>query len=788
MKMRDLMCMVLSTALVSSVGVVNAATSGQDLATLKTYYEQHSENVDAAYEYAIALARNENFGTSLPILQRLHAEQPGNMAILADYIIVLNWSGNNRTAIDLYEQKAAAANPSDYLKVSIAGAYYQAADFKTAQYLFHQVAASGDRKAKIWEAQSLMRLGDKTNAQKLYEELLAKNNKDIEVYLSRGAMLMLAKESTAAIKDFEYALQLTPAGEEGVNARRLIHRDMASAYIRNGEETKAIVLVKSYIDDGTADVFMQGDYILALRLNRDYKTAISEGTRLWKNYKTVPVFGLQALADSYARTGQMSQAIAIYQQILQRDTNQAAVKLGLAFSQVMSGQVGAGLKTYEQLIAEDATLAAIAMDDAFFFMETGRYLAGEKLYSHIVNKFPENAVFRQEFAGALTNNVMPRQAYDQYKALYKLTPGEAEGPAGMASSAVAVGDYQRAKAMIGVLNEQHSRNVLSLQANKDYERRPMGNLGFGFSFSKDYKGNQSVAWQSSSAQNIGGSFSLLGEMGHITLKDRGVSPTKSEVLKNRSVGLQYRGIRNDVQAWYDDYRNNGSFSGYRVFTNHYVNDQVAIGADVWRAPLNDVQALNPALVPLPDGRIMTTNYRIRADIQDGTTNSYSLAYTRGLYSDNNQVNTYDVSWNRTLKFTDKVNLFWYTFYGQSSYKLQRDAIYESPTRRETIGTGITKRWITKNTEVPTGLVNSYGIQQTTPSEYFEGAATLELGRDRPDPIDFAPHFRFEYGRAVTPNQTFIIGTEYGLRTDRINNNKDLNFGYRQYDVVYRFVW
>jgi hypothetical protein len=88
---------------------------------------------------------------------------------------------------------------------------------------------------------------------------------------------------------------------------------------------------------------------------------------------------------------------------------------------------------------QDPTLVAVAMDDAFFFMETGRYRAGKQLYTLVVDKYPDNALYRQEFAGALANNVMPRQAYDQYEVLNGIANGEVGGTAGMAGAAIAVG-------------------------------------------------------------------------------------------------------------------------------------------------------------------------------------------------------------------------------------------------------------------------------------------------------------------------------------------------------------
>jgi hypothetical protein len=327
-----------------------------------------------------------------------------------------------------------------------------------------------------------------------------------------------------------------------------------------------------------------------------------------------------------------------------------------------------------------------------------------------------------------------------------------------------------------------------LQAIKDYERRLLGNLQVSLIFSKNYKGIQAASWQTTAAHNIGGSVSVLTQIGRASFKDKGVAPTETADLIHQSVGLEYKGIRHGAQGWFDNYRNNGSFNGYRLYTNHYVSDQFVLGLDTWRAPMEDVQALNPVLAGLPDSRIMTTNYRVRADVQDGTNDLYSFSYTRGVYSDDNRVNTYDVSWYRSLKYTDKINTAWFTYFGWSDWKLQRPDLYESPTARETMGTGLTKRWIIKQGENPTGVVNAFGIQNTMPQKYLEGTAVFEWGRDRSEPFDFAPSLRLEYGLTLSPTQSLVIGAEYGLHTDRLNNNHGLNFAYRQYDLAYSIVW
>lgn len=732
-------------------------------------YQPASGERDSLHAYAVELSHRQNFSESLLILHWLYENDTTDKPVLYDYIVVLNWSGNNNGAVEMFE-KEKITDPPAYLLRSVGGSYYQQKDYAKAVDYLGQAADKGDRKAKIWQAQAYYRLGNAASGNAIYDAMLAQKPDDIEVLRSRASMKMMAANYPDALADFQKVLALSAGMDNAAEIKRSVDYDMAIAYIRLGEESKAITLLKPYVDNGTADVFMQSDYILALRLYQDYPTAVAEGTKLWPDWGKVPVFGLQAYADSYVRLGQVKKAIPIYEHIRQRDPNANGAKLGLAFSQMMTGHIDEGLKVYDELFTVDPSLANVALDDAYYFFEQGKYEAGKKLYNLVVTRFPDNPGYRQEFANSLADNEMPRDAYYQYKELSKVSGGEAAGLSGMVENAVEVGDYHSASKAVSKLQEQYSGNILAEQAMKSYEERRKGGAEASFNYYHDYKGVEYQNWQLNGDQSLGNSsFSVLAQVNRDKLinKDTGTSTT----INSQALGVGLKNIRNDFQAWYYNYQNNGTFSGYKFISNFYPTDRITFGLDVGRRPLAySPESMNPSLAGFTDGRIMTTDYTLRTSIKDGTKNVYDFSYTHSLYSDDNRSNSYNASWIRTLLYNDQRETYRFLFWNHDNWSIQRPELYESPTGRDTFGVGWNEKWkFTKH--------------------YWEFTGTVEWGRDNPERTEFQPNIRLEYGYNFSPTRLLVLAAEYGIRTDSTNNSGSLNhFGYTRYEANYEFSW
>src|SRR5689334_14409819 len=94
------------TALLSTSYFVPFVWANDDIQVpdLQIAYEQNPANEQAAYDYALALARSEQFSLSLNLFRQLSVSST-NPNILYDYATVLAWSGDNRGAISLYENQ-----------------------------------------------------------------------------------------------------------------------------------------------------------------------------------------------------------------------------------------------------------------------------------------------------------------------------------------------------------------------------------------------------------------------------------------------------------------------------------------------------------------------------------------------------------------------------------------------------------------------------------------------------------------------------------------------------------
>ena len=114
------------------------------------------------------------------------------------------------------------------------------------------------------------------------------------------------------------------------------------------------------------------------------------------------------------------------------------------------------------------------------------------------------------------------------------------------------------------------------------------------------------------------------------------------------------------------------------------------------------------------------------------------------------------------------NYNWFLFAARGKFKRQI-AEYDSPETRLSYGAGLYGYW-------------------AVPAGYWAATATLEASADRPEPVDFTPYFRLEYGHRFSPFHELVAGMSYGLRTDRLNQRGGLHFNFRQYDLTYRLNW
>lgn len=743
----------------SNLPAVTYAEVDAGLADLKAMYEQNPTQEQSVYNYALALARSGEYSVSLNLFKDL-AANTANLTIIYDYAVVLTWAGDYSEAIRVYENQIAAKDQApSYVTNNIAGAYYRLGNFSQAQKLFHKAALQGNIEAKRWEAESLMRMNHLVEANQIYAELIEKAPGDADNYLSRAAMLMLSGDTVSAAVDVQKALALLPGTPEGNERRRQIRSNMAVSFIQNGDYPQAIVLLQPIVANGSADMKTTANYILAIRLNGDYKLAMREAETIWPDYAKVPDFGLQALADSYLRLDKLNKAIAAYDLILRRNntgTNLNAVKLSKGYAYLRKGDLKTGLALYQETVTAYPDLAYIMADDAAYFWQSGKFYIGKALYTNLIHMFPDNALYRKQYAAQLISKELPRAAYQEYAALSTLKDGLLVGLAGSVDTSLDLGDYKTAATANRRLMEGYGASPIAGQASKKYETRIRGTVEPSFEVLQDYKGNDVRTSMLAASYHLAGRVSVLAEDSEKKVSDDELSTT----IHTYSVGAQYQDIRHDATIWLDNYHIGSSFNSYRFAANHYFDDLSSVGLTVQRTPVEDAEALRTP--------IMATDYQFQYERKFNLRDSYTLKYISSVYSDGNHASSYDTTFAHTMHSTTAKQINWFASLSRLHYKFQsingNDTPYESPTVREAYSLGLKEHW-------------------AGPKNYWNAVLSVAWDRDRPEGFGFSPSAEIEYGYDFSKYSSLVIGGAYGIHTDAASRN--LGFGYRRYYINYR---
>lgn len=754
---------VMAMLPVMAGGEAAAPGAAADAASAKTLVQHQAfqESLQETHQRAIELSRAGKMNEALVLLQELSQRPEAGDALWYDYLTVLQWSGNNKATIEIFQQRYGGkedAVPGFVLR-SLGGAYYQLEDFEKAQRYYTLAVAKGELPSRLQLAEAAMRAGDVATGQTTYAALLKETPDNGTVYLSRSNMALYRKDFSQSQADYRKALELI-AGESDSEKRREFDAERAAILIRTDELQQAVLLLQPYMSGGKGNKRMECDYILALRLRGDYQQAVSEATRLWPDLGDVPTYGLQALGDSYLRLKQYEKADAVYAVLLKREPTMVAACLGQAYGLTVRGRVSEGAALYRKSYGLDAAAAAriIAADANSFFTE-GRYEAGKALYELLLELEPEKTGHYREYGNNLARTEMPREAYGVFRRLASLPEGDLYGLSGEVRTAVAAGDYQSAQKALAQLQERYARHSLTAEATRVYETRKLGEATTGFTTFSDYKGNDRRIWDHAGSHAPGGNnWDILWAAGW----DRIADDVDVSRINTQSIGLGYRDRWWSTRLWSSSFNGEGNHAnGLRWESTLYFRDYTSMTFAVGRRPLLDAQAWR-------NGAMGDSFRSVSFTHQVGPRDTYTAGYEWSSYTDSNRYSSFTADYTHNVYITDKKTLSWFLFLNRSRYNFESD-LYESPAARVGYGGGFFHRW-----EIPKG--------------YWSLTSALGWGYDKPDPTDFSPYFRLEYGHDFSAQRSLVIGLEYGFRTNRASGIKDLLFGYRQFDVRYNMLW
>ncbi|SHJ06092.1 tetratricopeptide repeat protein [Propionispora hippei] len=733
--------------------------------TLGQSTEMSYQNRDAAREYAVTLARGGEYRPALAILENLMVDHETEADIVFDYTVVAVWAGEYTKAVQLYEEriKSFPAVP-DYVRINVAQAYFKTGHFNDAWQLYHQSAMTGNRKARLWEAESLVHTGSFDEAERIYSILLEEQPDNLAAYSGKANILLARGDADGAAKLIETALASVDGwNDPALKASLLTLRgEMAAQFIRHDAYRQAIVLLRPTIRDKSATVQMQCDYVLALFLYGDYTTAVKEGTQLWPNYREIPAYGRRALADSYLRLYLPQQAIGIYCSILEQGESLPSDRHSLAYAYMLTGsKEKQAMVLYRELINMAAEQAMVITGDADSFFAMGRYEAGKKLYQAIIHTYPDYAAFRQQFAAVLYRQGLIREAYEQYLSLAALPGTQPAANSGIVNTAVPGGDYYSARQAVTGL-DRYSANPMTAQALRTFEERWQGSLAVNATGSRDYKGNKDHRLQLTGEQRVTDRVDILAGIGSTWISD-GQGET---VLRTNSVGGRYTDMKHMVQLWLDQGRTHGRLDGYHLTTSRYFGEQSRVDFSINRTPVMDAEAL--------PSHMMATEYQLAYNRQIGLKDNLSVMMAAANYSDRNRRHDINLDWDHVMVDTGAKQLSWFGYADRTGFKKQMidgvEPVYESPRCREAYGLGLRQRWnFTKH--------------------YWETSFEIGVGRDRPEPMDTSTSLRTEYGYHISRNQALTVSVEYGLRTGySTGTGGKPQFSDRQYNVSYQLSW
>lgn len=707
------------------------------------------------HEAAVAKARSGLYSVALSELHQLAGE--GFIPASWDEMVVLGWAGRYTEAVAAFEKLVPGA--PEYVRLSAASSYFRLSEFAKAALIYHDAAESGNKAAALLEAESLLRLGEKTTAIAIYNRLLQAAPQDVSVYQNRGTTL-LSIGDVAGFTDLQKALALSQSKDQQLDMRN----QLAGEYIRREQFSAAIAALQPAIDDKSATPRMQSDYIFALRLDGDAQRAIKEGVRLWSEPANIPAYGIQALADAYLRNSQPKEALVLYNGLLSRksgEINRKDVLSGRAYALFLDGQVSAGKSAYSQLLTEFPTLADTAASDAAALMELGRFWPGKELFKLVIGKFPQQRSYRQQYALLLSRKNMPREASAEYEALAKLPDSQPIAGAGLAVTALSADDYSAARKGIEQLKDASNKNPLVAQAKENFAERPLTTLALNSISQQDYKGKQnsdlSLSGEKRLSDNLSSSSSFT-----VARRNDAAAKTISNYATQAS-GLVYRDLNHEASLAWNRYNGDISGNGYQFRYSRFFGDQSNISLEASRSPFDDASAIRAG--------IFQTNQRLSFNRSLGVKDSYTVALNQSALSDGNSVFGYDGIWNHIYYDKNALVSSWYFSFNRSSYKYQTvnnlPTIYESPALRENYELGLRRHW-------------------SKPWGYIEHLAALNWNRDKGETFSFAPYNRLEYGYRFAKDQWLVLGFEYGLRTSQ--STSGLQFSYRKYELNYHQTW
>ena len=733
---------------------------------------------NASRIHAVELARAGSYQESLEILEKLAAAGCQDNDFWADYVTILSWAGMDAKVIEIAEQHYGNDFSSlpDYAALPLAESYYRQIQFAKGNAVLLMLKNRGSAEGTMAYAEALARQGERQEAEKIYQEILARHEKaPYEVALSRAILAMERNDFIAAEKYFAQTKNEAPA--DLVNYSRDIDARRAAMYIQRRENDRAVIILKPYVETGQATPNMLSDYLTALRFDNKQQEAETVFKTYCTDWQEMPLYGLQNMGDLYLRAGRFKEADEIYKHIMSRG-DIGWVQLGHAYCLAKQGNDEAALKQYEEILVSHPELTNAVANDADTYIRQQNIRLARKIYASLGSSPEEKARYQLRYADmlsavstedlgnpslnfqrdeALNGYDYYHEAQDIYHQLAAKEDTALAAKAGMAKNDALRGLYATAKDEIKEVEKiapDAPETYKAQSAMDDYKQFSLH--GF-YNGSLDYKRNRGseIGYELTGYYdwNLYGSSSLT----YHRLEDEA---EKASYTKRHNA-LIWQHKYGQASIFYDRYNERYDADGLGGGFTFELNDLATVSYETGHRPHEAAGALRAGI----DERYHAVRYEQKVNPKL----NFGLEYEWTKLSDDNKYRNYGVDGSYILStgkaFRDKL-LFNYSY---GKYDKNSD-FYDSPYRSINYSAGFSRKWFVPKHE-----------------RTWEWITNLGWGRDDQESWQFAPRTRLEFAQNLPADQQLVLGFEYNWRQNNDDDERYRHNGY-VFDINYYMEW
>ena len=592
----------------------------------------------------------------------------------------------------------------------------------------------------------------------------------------QGIDAMARKNYVAAEEHFDAAKEKGAANPDyarDVDARR------AALYIQNGEASRAVHILRPYLEGRTATSKMISDYLMALRMDNKGKEAVKEFRLYVPDWSQMPTYGLQSMGDTNLRLGNWKEAHALYSYITDtRHEDIGYVRLGDAYALVMMGEEAKGIKEYEEVAKAHPELQPVMLYDGENYLRKGMLHPARALYSMLGQNAADREKYQLQYGRALTTygadlrnsnqNFFRDEAMDGrsyyheaekvYRSLLSSTNPDTVFAArvGLAANKQQKGLYADSGKEIDALLLEHPNFPPLTAAGMDRVRIRNNDLSISYSTRLDNKRNHETSLGADYTNYLGGNVYGLFGYGHSWLQDG----REHASYTRGTAGAAYRFGRGQLDLLYNRYMG-FDLDGYQARLSYELNDVSRLIYAMGRRPHDSTGAIKDKVsehfYSIRMEHILNDRWRLGAAYEWDTLSDGNRYWSAGL----------DAVYRMDARNNYRDNLLFSASRGH--YSKQMDA-YDSPYRQQSYSVGWSRKW-------------NIGTRNRT----IEWTNVLAWGHDNDEGEGFSPYSRLEFVQSMKANQRLSLGAQVNGYFNQISGGNRRNNGFL-FDLSYEIGW